>query len=84
MITSRRMRLAGRVARMGDTRNAYKTLVGKHEGKRPCRRPRRRWKYNIRMQLKEMGLEVMDCKHLDEDRDQWQVLVSAVVNLRVL
>jgi hypothetical protein len=35
MIKSRRMRWAGHVSRMGETRNAYRTLVGKPEGKRP-------------------------------------------------
>jgi hypothetical protein len=43
MIKSRRMRWAGHVARMGETRNAYRRLVGKPEGKRPLGRPRRRW-----------------------------------------
>jgi hypothetical protein len=40
---SRRMRLAGHVARMGEERKLYKVLVGKPEGKRPLGRPRRRW-----------------------------------------
>jgi hypothetical protein len=35
MIKSRRMRWAGHVVRMGETRNAYRILVGKPEGKRP-------------------------------------------------
>jgi hypothetical protein len=35
MIRSRRMRLAGHVARMGEKRNAYRILVGKPAGKRP-------------------------------------------------
>jgi hypothetical protein len=35
VIKSRRMRLAGHVARMGKKRNAYKILVGTPEGKRP-------------------------------------------------
>jgi hypothetical protein len=35
MIQSRRRRWAGHVARMGETRNAYRILVGKPEGKRP-------------------------------------------------
>jgi hypothetical protein len=43
---------AGHVARMGETRNAYRILVGKAEGKRPLGRPRRRWVDNIRMDLK--------------------------------
>jgi hypothetical protein len=42
MIKSRRMRRAGHVARIGETRNAYRILVGKPEGKRPLGRPRRR------------------------------------------
>jgi hypothetical protein len=36
-------------------RNAYKILVGKPEGKRPLGRPRRRWKDNIRIDLREKG-----------------------------
>jgi hypothetical protein len=43
MTKSRMMRWAGHVARMGETRNAYRILVGKPEGKRPLGRPRRRW-----------------------------------------
>jgi hypothetical protein len=42
MIKSRRMRWAGHVARLGETRNAYGILVGKPEGKKPLGRPRRR------------------------------------------
>jgi hypothetical protein len=55
MIKSRRMRWAGDVARMGEKRNAYRILVGKLEGKRPQRRPRRRWVDNIKMDLREIG-----------------------------
>jgi hypothetical protein len=55
MIKSRRMRRAGHVARMGETRNAYRILVEKPEGKRPLGRPRRRWVDNIKMDLREMG-----------------------------
>jgi hypothetical protein len=42
-ITSRRLRWAGHVARIGEGRNVYRVLVGKPEGKRPLERPRRRW-----------------------------------------
>jgi hypothetical protein len=55
MIKSRRMRWAGHVARMGETRNAYRILVGKPEGKRPLGRPRRRCVNNIKMDLREIG-----------------------------
>jgi hypothetical protein len=47
LIKSRRMRLAGNVARMGEKRNAYRILMGKPEGKRPLGRPRRRWMVGI-------------------------------------
>jgi hypothetical protein len=50
-----RMRLAGHVARMGETRNAYRIWVGKPEGKRLLGRPRRRWVDNIKkMDLREI------------------------------
>jgi hypothetical protein len=55
MTKSRRMRLAGHVARMGMKRNTYRILVGKPEGKRPLGRPRRRWVDNIKMNLREIG-----------------------------
>jgi hypothetical protein len=54
MIKARRMRWAGHVALMGETRNAYRILVGKPEGKRPQGRPRRRWVDNIEMDLRGM------------------------------
>jgi hypothetical protein len=40
---------------MGEKRNAYRILVGNPEGKRPLRRPRRRWVDNIKMDLREIG-----------------------------
>jgi len=54
------MRWAGHVACTGEMRNAHKILVRKPEGKRPLARPRHRWEYNIRMDLKEIGWEGMD------------------------
>ena len=40
---------------MKEFRNAYKVLVGRPEGKRPIGTTRRRWKDNIKMDLKEVG-----------------------------
>ena len=51
VIKSRRMRMDGHVARMGEERGVCRVLVGKPEGKRPLGRPRRRWVGNIRMDL---------------------------------
>jgi hypothetical protein len=51
VIKSRRMRWAGHVVRMGEEKVVYRFLVGKPEGKRPLGKPRRKWVYNIRMDL---------------------------------
>ena len=51
MIKSRRMRWAGHVARMGETRGVYRVLLVKPEEKRPLGRPRSRWEDNIKMDL---------------------------------
>ena len=77
------MRWAGHMARMGEERGVYKVLVGKPEGRRPLGRPRRRWVYNIRMDLQEVGCGYMDWIGLAQDRERWRTLVSAVINLRV-
>jgi hypothetical protein len=55
-VKSRRMRWVGHVAHMGVERKVNKVLVGKPKGKRPLRRPRRRWEIGIRMDLREIGL----------------------------
>jgi hypothetical protein len=83
---SRRMRWAGDVARMGETTNAYRILVGKPEGKRPLGRPRRRWVDNIKTDLREIGWDGVDWIELPQDRGQWRargVLVNTVMNFRV-
>jgi hypothetical protein len=59
-IKSRRMRLAGHVARMGEKRNAYRILVGKPEGKRPLERPRRRFVDNTKVDLREISWDGVD------------------------
>jgi hypothetical protein len=83
-IQSRRMRWMGHVARIGEERKAYKVLVGKPEGRKPLGRPRRRWEYGVRMDIREIGLGGVDWIGLAQDRDRWRAVVSAVMNLRVL
>jgi hypothetical protein len=69
---------------MGERRGIYRVLVGKLEGKRLLGRPRRRWEDNIKMDLQELGCEGMDWIKLVQDRDRWQAIVKAVMNLRLL
>ena len=83
VIRSRRTRWAGHVMRMGEKRGIYRVLVGKPEGKRPYGRPRHRWEDNIKMELQEVGCGGMDWIELAKDRERWQTLVNAVMNLRV-
>jgi hypothetical protein len=68
---------------MGDSRGVYRLLVRKPDGKIPLGRPRRRWEDNIRMDLQEVRLGVMDWIDLAQDRDRWRAVVSAEMNLRV-
>ncbi|KAJ4435345.1 hypothetical protein ANN_17958 [Periplaneta americana] len=81
-LKSRRLRWAGHVARMGESRNAYRVLVGRPEGKRPLGRPRRRWEDNIKMDLREVGYDDRDWLNLAQDRDRWRAYVRAAMNLR--
>jgi hypothetical protein len=83
IIKSRRMRWMGHVARTGEKRNVYRLLEGKPEGKRPLRRPRRRWMDNIKMDLLEIGLSVVDWIGLARDRYGWGALVNSAMNLQV-
>jgi len=82
-IKSRRMRWAEYVARMGERRGIYRSLVEKPEGKRPLGRPRRRWKDNIKMDLQKVGCGGMDWIELTQDRDRCRALVSTVRDFRV-
>ena len=60
----------------------YRVLVGKHEGKRPMGKTRRRWEDNIKMELQEVGCGGMDGIVLAQ-RDRWRTLVNTVMNLQV-
>ena len=84
VIKSRRLRLAGHVARMEEGRSAVKILTGKPTGKRPLGRTKRRWEDNIIIDLEERGINVGNWIDSAQDRDYWKALVNAALNLRVL
>jgi hypothetical protein len=67
-IKSRRMKWAGHVAHMGEGKSVYRVLVGRPEGKRPLGRRRRRWEDNIKMDLREMGIDGANWIQLAQDR----------------
>jgi hypothetical protein len=83
MIKSLRMRWAGHITCIGEKSKAYRSLVGKPEGNTPLGRLRRRWKDNIKMNLKEIGLGGMEWIGLAEYMDLWRAIVNTVMNLWV-
>ena len=82
MIKSRRLRWRGHVARI-EGRRAFKILISQPTGKKPIGRPRRRWGDNIKMDLKEIGINTRNWVDSSQDREYWGVLVNATINLGV-
>jgi hypothetical protein len=78
-----RMGWDGHVARTEEGRGVYRILVGRPEGKRPLGRPRCRWEDNIKMELREIGIDGANWIRLDQDRVQWRAFVSTEMNLWV-
>ena len=58
-------------------------LTGKLRGKGPLRRPRCRWEDNIRMNLKEIGIDTRNWIDSAQDRDYCRALVNMALDLRV-
>jgi hypothetical protein len=83
MIKSRKMRWAGHVARIGGRGMAYRIMVGKLEGKIPLGIPRRRRVDNIKMDVREIGWDVMDWIDLAQIGISWRALVNTVMNSQV-
>jgi hypothetical protein len=75
--------VAGPVARMGEGRVVYRVFVGRPESKRPVGRPKRRWEDNIKLDLREIGIDGTNWIGLAQDRIQWRAFVNTVMNLGV-
>jgi hypothetical protein len=67
----------------GEGRGVYRVLVGRPEGMRPLGRPRCRWEDNIKMNLREIGIDGTNWIQLAQDRVQWRAFVNTLMNLRV-
>ena len=68
---------------MEEGRSSFKILTGTPAEKRPLGRPRRRWEDNIRMDLKEIGINMWNRADLAQDRDYWRAFVNTALNLQV-
>jgi hypothetical protein len=68
---------------MVEGRGVYRVLVGRPEGKRPLGRPTYKWENNIKMGLRETGIDKANWIRLAQDRVQWRAFVNTVMNLRV-
>jgi hypothetical protein len=71
------------VACTGDGRGVYRVLVGRPKVKRPLGRPRHMWEDNIKMDLREKGIDGTNWIRLAQDRVQCQAFVNMVMNLQV-
>jgi hypothetical protein len=69
--------------RKSEGRGVYRVLVGKPESKRLLGRPRHRWEDNIKLDLREIGIDGSNLIRLAQDRVQWRAFVNTVMNLRV-
>jgi hypothetical protein len=68
---------------MGEGRSIYRVLVGRPERKRPLGRPKRRWEDNIKMDFREIEIDVVNWFRLSQDRVRWGAFVNTVMNLRI-
>ena len=68
---------------MEEGKNTFKLLTHTPTGKRPVGRFRCRWQGNIRMYLKEIGINVRSWIDSAQDMDYWRALVDAALNLQV-
>ena len=75
--------MAGHVARMKEGTSTFKILTRTPKGKRAPQRPRRRWKDNIGMDNKEIGINTSNWVDRAQDRGYWRSLVYAALNFRV-
>jgi hypothetical protein len=57
--------------------------LGRPRSKRPLGRPRHRWEDNIKLDLREIGIDGVNWIHLAQDRVEWWAFVNMAMNLQV-
>jgi hypothetical protein len=67
----------------GKNRTLCRTFVGKSEGNRPLGKSWCRWDDNIKMDLREARLGVLDWIHVAQNRDRRRPFVNTVLNILV-
>jgi hypothetical protein len=67
----------------GGGESCFQGLVRSSEGERPLERPRHRWEDNIKLDLREIGIDRANGILLAQDRVQWRAFVNTVMNLWV-
>jgi hypothetical protein len=60
----------------------YRVLVGRPGSNRPLGKPRRRWEDNIKMDLREIGMDGANWINVAPDKVQWRAFVNTEMNLR--
>jgi hypothetical protein len=69
---------------MGEGRGVYRDWIGRPEDKRPLGRPRRGWEDNIKLDLRDIGIDGANWIQMAQDRVRWGAFVYIVMNLQVL
>jgi hypothetical protein len=75
--------MGGTCGTHGEGRGVYRVLVGRPQGKRPLGRPRRKWGDNIKLDLRDIGIDGENWIQLAQDRVKWRAFMNTVMNLRV-
>ena len=76
--------MAKHVARLKEGRSVLKILTGKQKFRKyTLERSRRRWKDNIGMNIKKIGINTRNWVISAQDRGYWRIFVNEALNFRI-